>query len=393
MFLLGCDTPNVNYPSDDNLVDDGSSNNKSYVVTGAATDITHKSVTLFGEVYVECSDDETLEWGMMYSTDKDKLEARNGVRVVCDDALIEKQYRIELSDLAPETKYYYCAFVLVNNPDNPDFKCGSIKSFETLQDTRINGIGVFSVSADKQVTFSKGNLQYYIDNTWSFAYCQYSMIGTENVIGGYVDYWYGYGKTGYKLANEIDLFCWSTSATNFGVNSYSDNSYYSADFVDWGTNQIGADAPNTWRTLSKDEWNYLLNTRPNANSLKGIAQVNGVNGLVLLPDAWTCPSGITFKSGFYRYSGDKYYADYQTFTEDEWTKLEMLGAVFLPAAGTRVGPNGMIDVGGVEYCGAYWSATGRGSYNAYDFGFSSNGVDMGYFDHYNARSVRLVKDL
>ena len=44
------------------------------------------------------------------------------------------------------------------------------------------GIGVFSVSADKQVTFSKGNLQYtQSTDTWSFAENQYDIIGEENI--------------------------------------------------------------------------------------------------------------------------------------------------------------------------------------------------------------------
>ena len=59
------------------------------------------------------------------------------------------------------------------------------KEVETVQITP--GIGVFSVAADKQVTFSPGNLQYtQSTNTWSFAENQYDYIGTDNVIGGSV---------------------------------------------------------------------------------------------------------------------------------------------------------------------------------------------------------------
>ena len=151
-----------------------------------------------------------------------------------------------------------------------------------------NGIGVFSVSATKQVTFSKGNLQYHPANDkWRFAENQTDYIGDANSnISSTYNGW-------------LDLFGWSTSATNFGVSTSTNNADYSGSFVDWGTNKIGNDTPNTWRTLTKDEWNYLLNTRTNADALCGIAQVNGVNGLILLPDNWTCPAGVTFKSGFH----------------------------------------------------------------------------------------------
>ena len=249
------------------------------------------------------------------------------------------------------------------------------------------GIGTFSVSADKQVTFSKGNLQYtQSTDTWSFASAQYEVIGTDNVIGGFVfSGEYGYDRNGDALADKIDLFGWSTSATNFGVSTSDNSNDYSGSFVDWGTNQIGSDAPNTWRTLSRDEWWYLLFERPNWFELCGVAQVNGVNGLIFLPDNWTCPSGITFKSGGHSEEGVDYYAAYQAFTAAEWSKLEAAGAVFLPAAGFRFGSNVLY----VQYDGSYWSATEGNRFLHFD----SEGAGSGSGNRYNSQSVRLIKDL
>ena len=259
-------------------------------------------------------------------------------------------------------------------------------------DTPSIGIGMFSVSADKQVTFSKGNLQYtQSTNTWSFAENQWDMIGIDNVTGGSVSFdpTDGDSKYGDALADKVDLFGWSTATTNFGVSTSTSDSDCSGSFVDWGTNQIGADAPNTWRTLSYDEWNYLLNTRTNASDLRGVAQVNGVNGLIFLPDTWVCPEGITFKSGFHSEWGVDYYAAYQTFTAAEWSKLESAGAVFLPAAGFRFGSY----VSYVQYYGYYWSATEYDSYDAYYLYFSSGAADMLSYSRDLGSSVRLVKDL
>ena len=265
---------------------------------------------------------------------------------------------------------------------------------ESNRDTNATakGIGVFSVSIDKQVTFSPGNLQYtQSTNTWSFAQNQWDYIGTDNVTGGSVssDPTDGDSKEGTALADKIDLFGWSTSANNFGVSTSEDDADYSGSFVDWGTNQIGSDAPNTWRTLTYDEWIYLRNTRPNASSLKGVAQVNGINGLILLPDNWTCPAGITFKSGFHSSNGVDYYAAYQTFTADQWSKLESAGAVFLPAAGFRYGS----DVYYVQLNGHYWSATEYYSYTARYLYFYSGEADMYRDTRECSLAVRLVKDL
>ena len=245
------------------------------------------------------------------------------------------------------------------------------------------GIGLFSVSEDKQVTFSKGNLQYtQSTNTWSFAENQWDYIGTDNVTGGSVtsDPTYGDEKEETTLADKVDLFGWSTSSTNYGVSNSTNNS--SDSFVDWGTNKIGNDAPNTWRTLTYYEWKHLRYDRTNADDLVGVAQVNGVNGLILLPDNWTCPLGITFKSGFHSSFGTEYYAAYQTFTADQWSKLEAVGAVFLPAAGSR--ENTSLSI--YDNSGFYWAVAESCFYF-----HSSRASVIG--DHQKGQTVRLVKDL
>ena len=233
----------------------------------------------------------------------------------------------------------------------------------------------FSVSATEQVTFSKGNLQYHpAKKQWRFAEHQTDYIGDAN------------SNISSTYHGWIDLFGWGTGdmPTKFSTS----NSVYSR-FVDWGTNKIGNNAPNTWRTLTYGEWNYLLKNRTNASSLCGVAQVGGVNGLILLPDTWICPEGVTFKSGFHGRYGKDYYAAYQTFTAEQWSKLEAAGAVFLPAAGYRHGTL----VYFVQYYGYYWSATeGNGGY-AYFLYFYSDGAYVSYNGRVLGHSVRLVKDL
>ena len=255
----------------------------------------------------------------------------------------------------------------------------------------------FSVSPSKQVYFSKGNLQYtQSTKRWSFAENQWEIIGTDNVTGGNVEsqpelsFGCGDKKEGNSLADKVDLFGWSTSSTNFGVSTSTNSSDYSfSSFVDWGTNKIGNDAPNTWRTLTYKEWDYVVLNRPNASSLNGVAQVNGVNGLVLLPDNWTCPSGVTFKSGSHREYAVEAYRKYQTFTARQWSKLESAGAVFLPAAGIRSGTG----VHGVQCDGEYWSATERRSHYADCLYFVSRLACMDFSGRRYGHCVRLVKDV
>ncbi len=255
----------------------------------------------------------------------------------------------------------------------------------------------FTVADGKQITFSGGNLQYtQSTQTWAFAEHQYDMLGTDNVDGGgkVYDATYGYDKTGSALADKIDLFGWSgsTGSAKWGIGTSTDNSDYSGDFVDWGTNM---DDGSTWYTLTADEWDYLLDERSDADQLVGVARIQlgekiYANGLVLLPDNWTCPVGVTFKSGFSNTHSVQAYADYQTFTLADWQQLEAAGAVFLPASGFREGSF----VGYVQSSGYYWSATPDGSDKAYYMYFISDS----YFSYNYSRNrnygsaVRLVKD-
>ena len=254
-------------------------------------------------------------------------------------------------------------------------KCGS------------EGQGVFSVSADKQVSFAKGNLQYQASTkTWRFAENQYDYIGDGN------------SNISDTYSGWIDLFGWSgsTGTAKWGIGTSQSYSDYSGDFVDWGTNTIGTDAPDTWRTLTYDEWYYLRYTRSNADNLVGVARINlnadgseYANGLVLLPDDWTCPAGVTFKSGFSNTGSVQAYADYQTFTLSDWQKLEAAGAVFLPASGYRRGS----DVLNVQYFGYYWSASPSGTGGAYFLYFGSYETYWLNDIRYLGLAVRLVQDL
>ena len=351
------------------------------VETGASENITQTSATLKGAVNVDIATYNSVEFGVMYDTLLAEVNNRSA-QMVKGSVLMGKDFSINLADLTENTKYYYCAYLLLNGMQ---YEFGAVKEFTTLSssdkpnDPSTPGSGSygsnsFSVSATKTVTFSPGNLQYHpANNEWRFAPSQLDYIGADNAkIGPSYDGW-------------IDLFGWGTG--NNPTNASEDYEDYQT-FVDWGVNQIGNDAPNTWRTLTYEEWEYIINGRYNAEELIGVAQVNGVNGLILLPDGWTCPSGVTFKSGVADNYGDEYYASYQSFSASEWSKLEASGAVFLPAAGIRDGS----DVYGVQYYGYYWSATEGKDSSTYYLRFYSDESVLYYGYRTYGRSVRLVKD-
>ena len=240
----------------------------------------------------------------------------------------------------------------------------------------------------KQVYFSPGNLQYnlFANPSYRFADYQFHYVGNDTV--GNV-----YDKYGQKSNNEmisddyngwIDLFGWGTGDCPADWNRSDYNS-----FVDWGGYSISYYdknyQANLWRTMTKEEWEYLLEQRPNCISRRGQATVYNVCGCVLLPDDWTCPAGLSFTPDPGNWTTNVY-------TFDQWLQMEYAGAVFLPAAGYRIEKYYYnLAINGVE--GHYWSASTISFYAA---GFSFSGAY--YFPRtqsrqYNGNSVRLVRDV
>lgn len=225
------------------------------------------------------------------------------------------------------------------------------KKFETCPVGAING--VFSVSDTSQVYFSQGNLQYQPSTkTWRFAGQQGYFIGKDNK------------KASEKNSGWVDWFAWNT-ANNPMSRSKNSQDYKGDKFVDWGHNPIsnGGNAPDMWRTLSWKEWDYLLNTRKTASGIRcAIAQVNGIYGVIILPDNWNadlyklkdfkgCGVSSSYGSGGNTMESILLNPKENVISYSDWKNIfEANGVVFLPAAGYE-GINLKIKD---DYVGAYW---------------------------------------
>lgn len=211
--------------------------------------------------------------------------------------------------------------------------------------------GRFSVAADKRVMFSPGNLQYNADaDEWKFSESQYDMIGESNVnisstFGGWIDL-FGWGTSGY---NGKQPYMTSDNEYDYGdgANDLTDTNY------DWGVYANISNASSIdWRTLAADEWTYLLQTRAGAADKQGHATVAGTKGLILIPDTWQQPEGLSFTPTLSDWITN-------TYTAVQWVEMEAAGAVFLPAGGRRTDGGSIMSLGDKSR-GYYWTATASG---------------------------------
>ena len=345
----------------------------------------------------------------------------------------EDCFELTLTDLLSDTlySYYYELFSMDGETSLTRKKTFHTQTIDTpepptpptppsdIPEGAINGLFTINEYGD-QVYFSQGNLQYQAStNIWRFAEKQWDYVGDNNYGNVY--------ENGEKCDNLlisstydgwIDLFGWATSGYDHGAVCYQPWSYVSGypnnNFnaygnpgynlydqtgkADWGYNAIfnGGCEEHLWRTLTADEWDYVVNTR---NTTSGIRyakatitdDIDGfISGVVLLPDDWN-------ESYFALVETNSQYAEYSSnyITPTEWENhLESKGAVFLPASGFRCG---IYEINYVGWWGGYWSSS-RDSYSGYHItahAFSFVTEDLFATDsqeHETGLSVRLVKD-
>ena len=236
--------------------------------------------------------------------------------------------------------------------------------------------GLFSIGDNSYAYFSKGNLQYRpLDGAWRIAPLQYQRginLNQLTSLGENYSQWQGEDKW-------TEFFTWGTWVVGGKPSSTSTNIDDFTNTVDDEGNLVGDCAiGKEWVVPTYNEWDYILFKRANADQKRGFSSINGVRGLVLLPDDFNMPDGITFVA-----EQDALIE----FTLEQWTKMESEGAVFLPAFGLRFGSNF-----NPTPMGACWSSTmGDTPGIGRNFNYSNDFLQWDQRDKLISFMVRLIK--
>lgn len=384
------------------------------VVTGEVTEITTSSAKGSGEVTND-GGAEVTERGICWSTNENPTLSDNHVAA----GIGTGDFTALMSGLEANTTYHVRAYAT----NEVGTAYGLDREFVTsgggssgVPEGAINGLFTINDRGD-QVYFSQGNLQYQAStNTWRFAENQYSFVGGVDYQTG-VDCGNVY-ENGIKCDNGLmspsydgwmDLFGWGTSGFNHGAVCYQpwSTSGWGSDYfaygsqeynlddqsgqADWGYNAIinGGNATQQWRTLTVNESAYVFEKRSTSSGIRfAKAQVNGVNGVLLLPDDW---NSNTYDLNSTNIANASYTSN--VISASQWVLLETTGAVFLPVGGYRY--NTLVESVDTGSYGTYWTATLYNSTHALGWYFSNDGLwssNWHWAGRCNGQSVRLVQD-
>ena len=261
--------------------------------------------------------------------------------------------------------------------------------------------GKFTINANgDQVFFSQGNLQYNMTTSeWSFMEHQYNMVETlyQNVCDDYANQnivsLFGWGTSGWDNGNvyyqpyntefnDYDGYDWGFEYGPYGGLYNLTGIYANADWGVYNAISNGGNISGLWRTLTSQEWYYIINTRVTQSGIRyAKAKILDVNGVILLPDNWD-------ENTYHLNNANSVTANFSsnTLTASHWINLEQAGAVFLPAAGHR-DPCWVMDVGS---SGCYWSTSTYDADYANRVYFSDSDLYTEEAYRFIGHSVRLV---
>ena len=275
---------------------------------------------------------------------------------------------------ADETFCTYAFYNMFHNIQaNGFYTNGQVSTSATLHGFTVSSSG-------NAVIVSSGNLQYNPSGkSWRVAPNPWDCIGqaNSNIAQDYDGY--------------IDLFGWGT----WGYDGNPTNSSTNSGTYNWTNDfdgNVTIDGCDGWRTLTKDEWDYMLNSRSVANGKRYIKTTcHGVLGLLVFPDVitintWAAEQAFNADPDKYNRQDIVYTYTSSLMTHDEIVvSLIGYGAVFLPAAGSREGTS--VD----SQSGHYWSSTSSGTNNSWNMWFGSDNGNIEGASRCMGYSVRLVQ--
>lgn len=365
----------------------------SKVKTGVASDITIESVVLHGVVNIDISKYNSVICGIMISESNTEIVAREGEKFRAKE-LIGKDFKLQIDGLSAKTKYYYCAYVYLNNIQ---YEYGEVKEFETNEPNlaevitkEVTNVGLYSAIATGSVIDDCG--ASVLERGICYATHPNPCISDKKIVSGsdlgeftcdlidlkkntkYYVRAYATNNVGTSYGNEIwfiTLDAVKIEAVDLGLsvkwanmNVGAERPEYSGDYFAWGETQ-----PKNYYDWSTYKW---WKNGSYAEVTKYCPEVDLINKLQLSDDAARANWG-----GNWRMPTKEEWEELRSNTDKTATTINGVKgikvtsrksgytnkSIFLPAAGYRY--ESSLSRAGIDIY--YWSSSLYGSAPEYAY--------------------------
>lgn len=246
--------------------------------------------------------------------------------------------------------------------------------------------GKFQTAKNSYVKFASGNLNFSGTNKqFSIFSTQYETRGdwNEGTSKDWTGVWdlFGWATSGY---NNVKPWLTTESVSDYAseVDANVDLGKTGYDEYDWGIHNT-IEGSNSYYCMYAEEWEYVLNGRPNAANLRALAYMyyggKKHKGLVLLPDNWSTPFDLVINTKATDH-------DENNISLSNWAILEKCGAIFLPSGGRRMGTT-WTDMDN----GFYWTSTSGSNTSTAKGIILSNNPEIDNWNRAYGGNVRLAE--
>ena len=215
--------------------------------TGGYGDVTYNTATVFGYIYSKIPS-KAFSFGIVYGT-SNTLDLETGKRVAAQSVDEKGRYAVSLTDLTPNTTYYYAAYIQKGGVA----RVGDVKSFATANDKVTTGdasnIDFWSVTLSASTTLFAAD--------WVVADYGFEVSTTSDFAS--VTKYRASNISGRKYSMDIENLAFNTtyyyrayvSKNKGATRSFTTKGLTEGEYVDlglksgtlWATKNVGAESP------------------------------------------------------------------------------------------------------------------------------------------------------
>ena len=198
---------------------------------GELTNLSSSAASLMCEIEDELPKYSKIEYGIVYSDNREKVENHKGVKKIEGQGLSENRFTVQLADLKAKQEYFYCSYLRI---DEGRMIYGDISSFVTKASYKASFDANGGKGGMEPQHFEEDDNKALTENAFTREHHEFAGWNTKSDGSG------SYYQPGslYTLSEDVKLFA------QWQAYSGMEEGYTYVDLglsVEWATRNVGAD--------------------------------------------------------------------------------------------------------------------------------------------------------